>query len=84
MAVSLSGAEGEEETLFFQGEARKKKTLGGVAAGREAFAARAAFQALGTAIEGTYYPPDSKDKPVSSKRPLFMRTRGGVGEKSSR
>src|SRR5262249_28905713 len=42
--------------------------LGGMAAAggggnNDAFAALAAFQAIGTAIEGTYYPPDAKDKP---------------------
>jgi RNA polymerase sigma factor (sigma-70 family) len=60
--------------------------LGGMAAAgnggnNDAFAALAAFQAIGTAIEGTYYPPDAKDKPAPSKRPLFMRPRNGSGEK---
>jgi RNA polymerase sigma factor (sigma-70 family) len=54
--------------------------LGGMAAagggsGNEAFAALAAFQALGTALEGTYTSPDSKEKPAPGKRPLFMKPR---------
>jgi RNA polymerase sigma factor (sigma-70 family) len=53
--------------------------LGGVFAGQNgndnAFFVLAGFQALGTAIEGTYTAPDAKDKPAPS-RPLFPKLRG--------
>jgi hypothetical protein len=49
--------------------------VGGFALG-EAGIAVIAMQALGTALEGTYYSPDAKDKPAPSKRPLFMKPPG--------
>jgi RNA polymerase sigma factor (sigma-70 family) len=63
--------------------------LGGMAAagggsGNEAFAALAAFQALGTALEGTYTSPDSKEKPAPGKRPLFMKPRNAGDAKAVR
>jgi hypothetical protein len=47
--------------------------LGGVFAAdnEEAFMVLAAFQGLGTALEGTYAAPDSRDKPPVEKRRLF-------------
>jgi RNA polymerase sigma factor (sigma-70 family) len=42
----------------------------------EAFVVLAAFQALGTALEGTYTSPDTKEKPAPNRRPLFMKPRG--------
>jgi hypothetical protein len=51
--------------------------LGGLGLGpNEAFAALAAFQALGTALEGTYLAADSKERPVPGKRPLFQKPLG--------
>jgi hypothetical protein len=44
-----------------------------------ALAVLAYFQALGTAIEGTYNAADGKEKPSPTKRPLFQKSRG-VGE----
>jgi RNA polymerase sigma factor (sigma-70 family) len=35
----------------------------------------AAFQALGTAIEGTYTPPDAKEKPARKRLPAFPKLR---------
>jgi hypothetical protein len=51
--------------------------LGGMAAkdGNEAFVVLAAFQALGTALEGTYNAVDAKEKPGPTRRPLFMKPR---------
>jgi RNA polymerase sigma factor (sigma-70 family) len=51
--------------------------LGGLTAGggNEALAFLAYFQALGTAIEGTYTATDGKEKPAPGKRPLFMKPR---------
>jgi hypothetical protein len=46
--------------------------VGGFALG-EAGIAVIAMQALGTALEGTYYAPEARDKPAPSKRPLFMK-----------
>jgi hypothetical protein len=46
--------------------------VGGIALG-EAGIAVTAMQALGTALEGTYYTPEAKDKPAPVKRPLFMK-----------
>lgn len=54
--------------------------LGGLGLGsgqnNEAFVALAGFQALGTAIEGTYLASDSKDRSAPSKRPLFQKPLG--------
>jgi RNA polymerase sigma factor (sigma-70 family) len=50
--------------------------LGGLAGqGNEAFAVLAYFQALGTAIEGTYTAGDLREKPAPGKRPLFPKSR---------
>src|SRR5262249_5365094 len=56
------------------------RKLGGIAAGREAFAALALFQALATTIEGTYTNTESKDKPAPKKQSLFLKPRGRIGE----
>jgi RNA polymerase sigma factor (sigma-70 family) len=50
--------------------------LGSGGGNNEAFAALAAFQALGTALEGTYMASDSKDRPTPGKRPLFQKPLG--------
>lgn len=59
--------------------------LGGLAAGSgqqsEAFAVLAYFQALGTALEGTYIAPDGKEKPAPNKRPMFSKPRGSSSTK---
>ncbi len=58
--------------------------LGGLAAGSgqgEAFAFLAYFQALGTALEGTYIAPDGKEKPAPNKRPMFSKPRGSSNTK---
>jgi hypothetical protein len=34
------------------------------------------FQAIGTALEGTFSAPDAEKKPGPGKRPLFMKSRG--------
>jgi RNA polymerase sigma factor (sigma-70 family) len=59
--------------------------LGGLAAAQanEAGAALAAFQALGTAIEGTYTAAD-KDKPAPKKRSVFPKTHGPVEGKTGK
>jgi RNA polymerase sigma factor (sigma-70 family) len=61
--------------------------LGGLAGngnGNDAFAVLAAFQALGTAIEGTYLTPDAKDKPTFNKRPGIFRNRTPVDPKKGK
>jgi RNA polymerase sigma factor (sigma-70 family) len=50
--------------------------LGGLAAGNEVFAALTYFQALGTAVEGTYTAPDAKERPAPNKLPLFRKSSG--------
>jgi hypothetical protein len=54
--------------------------VGGLFAGKNgndmAFEVLAGFQALGTAIEGTYTTPDAKDKPAPARRPLFPKSSG--------
>ena len=42
------------------------------------------FQALGTAVEGTYTAPDAKEKPAPNKRPLFRKPGGPAGTKAVR
>jgi RNA polymerase sigma factor (sigma-70 family) len=53
--------------------------LGGLAGagggGNEAFVALAAFQALGTALEGTYTAADGKERPAPARRPMFSGPR---------
>jgi RNA polymerase sigma factor (sigma-70 family) len=39
------------------------------------------FQALGTALEGTYTAPDGKEKPAPNKRPMFSKPRGSPSTK---
>jgi hypothetical protein len=60
--------------------------LGGVLAGHpeEAFMVLAYFQALGTAIEGTYTATDGKEKQPPAKRPLYQKPRGAAESKSGR
>jgi RNA polymerase sigma factor (sigma-70 family) len=58
--------------------------LGGLALGAnnsEATVVLAAFQALGTAVEGTYSAPGAKEKPPSDRRPLFRKPAGSVLKK---
>jgi RNA polymerase sigma factor (sigma-70 family) len=43
-----------------------------------------AFQALGTAFEGTYISADAKEKPAPNKRPLFMKPRGAGDSKPNK
>jgi hypothetical protein len=50
--------------------------LGAGGGNNEVFAALAAFQALGTALEGTYLAADAKDKPTPIKRPPFQKPFG--------
>jgi RNA polymerase sigma factor (sigma-70 family) len=50
-------------------------------AGKEAFYLLAAFQALGTALEGTYLAADAKEKTVPNKRPLFLKPREATDAK---
>jgi RNA polymerase sigma factor (sigma-70 family) len=61
--------------------------LGGLAgagggSGNEAFVALAAFQALGTALEGTYTATDAKERPAPGKRPLFLGPRSRPPQKT--
>jgi RNA polymerase sigma factor (sigma-70 family) len=60
--------------------------LGGLVGGQgnnEAFVVVAYFQALGTALEGTYTAADAiKDKPAPSRRPLFMKSTSPMGRKA--
>jgi RNA polymerase sigma factor (sigma-70 family) len=58
--------------------------LGGLAAGEDIGAALTAFQALGTAIEGTYAAPDARDKPAPARRPLFVKPRGRTEAKPNK
>jgi RNA polymerase sigma factor (sigma-70 family) len=60
--------------------------LGGLALNgpNEALAVMAYFQAVGTAIEGTYTTPDAKDKPAPNRRPLFLKPRSGLELKKTR
>jgi hypothetical protein len=63
--------------------------LGGLAAakdgsGGDAFAVLAAFQALGTALEGTYTATEAKDRPAPNKRPLFRKPGSAVEPKMTR
>ena len=58
--------------------------LGGILAAngsgnQEVLVVLSCFQALGTAIEGTYATVDSKEKQPPTKRPLFQKSRG-LGE----
>jgi RNA polymerase sigma factor (sigma-70 family) len=59
--------------------------LGGVMASGgqndKSLAVLAYFQALGTAIEGTYSAPDAREKPGPSKKPPFPKSRAVDGEK---
>jgi RNA polymerase sigma factor (sigma-70 family) len=61
--------------------------LGGLAAAEHSndlpFAVLAYFQALGTAIEGTYTADDAKDKPAPGKRSLFQKPRHQTQEKKN-
>jgi RNA polymerase sigma factor (sigma-70 family) len=42
------------------------------------------FQALGTAMEGTYTTPDAKEKPSPNKRPMFLKPRSGADGKATK
>jgi hypothetical protein len=54
--------------------------VGGFVAG-EAAAVLLGFQALGTAIEGTYTAADAIEKPAPNRRPLFPKPAGrGTGK----
>jgi hypothetical protein len=50
----------------------------------DAFAALVAFQALGTALEGTYTSPESKDRPAPNRRPLFSRPGAAENTKNNK
>jgi RNA polymerase sigma factor (sigma-70 family) len=50
--------------------------LGGLVAKDRGFEALTYFQALGTAIEGTYTAGEAKEKPAANRRPLFLKPRG--------
>jgi hypothetical protein len=50
--------------------------VGAFFAGREVGISVSAFQALGTAIEGTYTASDAKEKPNPNRKPLFLKTHG--------
>ncbi len=59
--------------------------LGGVLAdghNKEGLAFLAYFQALGTAVEGTYALDDGKEQSAPAKRPLYMKPRGRDGGKA--
>jgi RNA polymerase sigma factor (sigma-70 family) len=61
--------------------------LGGLAmkdGNNEAFVALAAFQALGTALEGTYTAADAREKPAPNKRPLFRKPSATVDPKAAK
>jgi RNA polymerase sigma factor (sigma-70 family) len=58
--------------------------LGGFVAGKEVGISMSAFQALGTAIEGTYNAGEAREKIAPSKRPLFMKPRGQASPKPMR
>jgi RNA polymerase sigma factor (sigma-70 family) len=61
--------------------------LGGVMAGKDkdGLEVLAYFQALGTALEGTYLSTEAKEKlSAPGKRPLFMKPREGVRGKPSK
>jgi RNA polymerase sigma factor (sigma-70 family) len=42
------------------------------------------FQALGTALEGTYTAADAKDKPAAHRRPLFLKPHSGLDLKKAK
>jgi hypothetical protein len=56
--------------------------LGAGGGSNDAFAALAAFQALGTALEGTYTAADAKERPAPGRRPLFMGPRSRPPQKT--
>jgi RNA polymerase sigma factor (sigma-70 family) len=59
--------------------------LGGLmAGGKGELAVLAYFQALGTALEGTFTAADAKEKPGPARRPLFIKPRGSAGSKRAR
>jgi RNA polymerase sigma factor (sigma-70 family) len=53
----------------------------GGGSGNEAFVTLTAFQALGTALEGTYTAADAREKPALGKRPLFTGPRSRPPQK---
>src|SRR5262249_28984472 len=55
--------------------------LGGVILDEEVGFALAAFQALGTALEGTYTTGDAKEKAPLNNRPMFPKSGGRGGAK---
>jgi RNA polymerase sigma factor (sigma-70 family) len=55
--------------------------VGGFVAGEGVGVAVAAFQAIGTAIEGTYTSSEAKDRPPPSKRSLFLKPQGPAAGK---
>jgi RNA polymerase sigma factor (sigma-70 family) len=57
--------------------------VGGAVAGAAGYVVLG-FQALGTAIEGTYTATDGKEKPAPVKRPVFMKPRGQANPKPAR
>jgi RNA polymerase sigma factor (sigma-70 family) len=56
--------------------------LGGLAAGNGVFTPLAYFQALGTAIEGTYTTPEARDKPAPTKLPPLRKLQNQGTRKS--
>jgi hypothetical protein len=61
--------------------------VGGLMGGggnNEALIVLAYFQALGTAIEGTYTSADAREKPPAGKRPLFLKPHGRANAKPAR
>ncbi len=59
------------------------KVGGLIAAGsnKNELAFLAYFQALGTALEGTFLAADARERATPSKRPLFSKPRGSIGGK---
>jgi RNA polymerase sigma factor (sigma-70 family) len=47
----------------------------------QAIVVLAYFQALGTALEGTYFAPDGKEKPAPNRGPKFSKPRGSSSTK---
>jgi hypothetical protein len=58
--------------------------VGGFVGGKEVGIVVTGFQALGTAIEGTYTASDGKEKPAPAKRPLFTKPRAVANPKPTR
>jgi RNA polymerase sigma factor (sigma-70 family) len=71
--------------IFLEGPNPLGKVGGLFAAGKSnEFAILAYFQALGTALEGTFIAADAHEKAAPNKRPLFSKPRGSTGGRKSK